>query len=70
LPFFVQRRDDFISALERGGIDLILSDFAYPRLMDCPQPKRPYQMAEHTFNPRFRFTGRRTSHYFVQERRN
>jgi DNA-binding NtrC family response regulator len=23
----VQRRDDFISALERGGIDLILSDF-------------------------------------------
>jgi phosphoserine phosphatase RsbU/P len=26
----VQTRDDFISALERGGIDLILSDFRLP----------------------------------------
>jgi phosphoserine phosphatase RsbU/P len=26
----VQTRDDFISALERGGIDLILSDFGLP----------------------------------------
>jgi signal transduction histidine kinase len=26
----VQRRDDFVAALERGGIDLILSDFSLP----------------------------------------
>jgi phosphoserine phosphatase RsbU/P len=26
----VQTRDDFVQALERGGIDLILSDFALP----------------------------------------
>jgi phosphoserine phosphatase RsbU/P len=27
---FVQTRDDFVQALERGGIDLIVSDFALP----------------------------------------
>src|ERR1017187_10758760 len=26
----VQNRDDFVAALERGGIDLILSDFSLP----------------------------------------
>ena len=26
----VQNRDDFVAALERGGVDLILSDFSLP----------------------------------------
>ncbi len=27
---YAQTRDDFVAALERGGIDLILSDFSLP----------------------------------------
>jgi CheY-like chemotaxis protein len=34
---FVQTRDDFVQALERGGIDLIVSDFALPTFDPLPR---------------------------------
>ena len=36
---FVQTRDDFVQALERGGIDLIVSDFALPAFDGYPLPR-------------------------------
>jgi len=33
----VSSRDDFVAALEHGGIDLIFSDFTLPRLTGCPR---------------------------------
>jgi len=41
----VQNRDDFVAALEHGGIDLILSDLSLPRLTDCRHCNRARQMA-------------------------
>jgi hypothetical protein len=64
----VRTRDDFVRVLELGGIDLILSDFDLPASDGCRN--RAHQMVDYTFYLRFRFTCGRTSHRFVQVRRN
>ena len=60
---WVQSRDDFVAALERGGIDLILSDFTLPAFDGLSALKIAHaEMAGSAGHPRVRDDGRGTGH--------
>jgi len=56
----VQNRADFVAALERGGIDLVLSDFSLPSFNGFSAIATARQMARPSGDSGFRVAGRGT----------